>query len=162
MVSTNLGISHPSLLMKYSNQGTTDSLHFLFHQLSVVKPASEDLGQSLGFALHSLLCFSGTWFLICDVQMFCKMLSRPFQVFILCLFPLIPNKLGINQGLKLPALKMDMTILCSLPQKSPNMRSVQFRVSRGKRDTYLVHTRTLSSFLIKNPNHTHFRRQFFP
>lgn len=45
---------------------------------------------------------------------------------------------------------MDMTILCSLPQRSPNMRSVQFRISRGKRDTYQVYTRTLGSFLIKN------------
>ena len=55
LVRTNPGISHPSPWMKCSNQGPVDSCALFLINCPVVEPASEDLGQSLGPASHSLL-----------------------------------------------------------------------------------------------------------
>lgn len=55
LARTNPGISHPSPWMKRSNQGPVDSCALFLINCPVVEPASEDLGQSLGPASHSLL-----------------------------------------------------------------------------------------------------------
>lgn len=107
-----------------------------------MEPASEDLSQSLGSVIHSLLTLEAShvplWYLVSNLQYVDVWANglEAFSALSILLFSLIPKEpFGLAQTLmlSLPGLKMDIITLCSLPQRSPHMKSVGFRVLRGKR-----------------------------